>query len=385
MNLGPLGRLASLSSKRLIGASALLAFTLVGCVAADAPPPVAKPTPQTARPGARPIPAQNPGPRPAMPEPARPAVGRPPAGLENLINDQWRLFPGKTGVAIMRIDGGDWVLGRRLNDMFPQQSVSKTWVAMTVLDLVDQGKLRLDQPVRITRDDIAVFHSPIRDRVVANGGIEESVLSLLQQAIMASDNTANDSLLRAAGGPQAVRSFIARKNLGDIRFGPGERAMQSAIAGMDWQQDYAVGRRFYAARDALPYATRKAALDRYLADPVDGATPEAIVRALTKLAKGELLSAPSSRLLLDIMSRTTSGPNRLKAGVPSGWRFLHKTGTGQVLSPVSTGYNDIGIMTAPDGTRYAVAVMMGSTTSSIPQRMAFMQFVSRSVATYHQR
>ena len=385
MNFGPLGRLASLSSKRLTGASALLAFTLAGCVAADAPPPVAKPTPQTGRPGSRPVPAQNPGPRPAMPEPARPAVGRPPEGLENLINDQWRLFPGKTGVAIMRIDGGDWVLGRRLNDMFPQQSVSKTWVAMTVLDLVDQGKLRLDQPVRITRDDIAVFHSPIRDRVVANGGIEETVLSLLQQAIMASDNTANDSLLRAAGGPQAVRSFITRKNLGDIRFGPGERAMQSAIAGLDWQQDYAIGRRFYAARDALPYATRKAALDRYLADPVDGATPEAIVRALTKLAKGELLSAPSSRLLLDIMSRTTSGPNRLKAGVPSGWRFLHKTGTGQVLSPVSTGYNDIGIMTAPDGTRYAVAVMMGSTTSSIPQRMAFMQFVSRSVATYHQR
>ena len=29
-----------------------------------------------------------------------------PEGLENLINDQWRLFPGKTGVAVMRIDGG---------------------------------------------------------------------------------------------------------------------------------------------------------------------------------------------------------------------------------------------------------------------------------------
>lgn len=320
-----------------------------------------------------------------MPEPKRPAVGQAPDGLGNLLNDQWRLFPGKTGVAIMRIDGGDWVLGRRLNDLFPQQSVSKTWVAMTVLDLVDQGKLRLDQPVRITRDDIAVFHSPIRDRVIANDGIEVTVLSLLQQAIMASDNTANDSLLRTAGGPQAVRAFIARKNLGSIRFGPGERAMQSAIAGLEWRQEYATGRRFYAARDAVPYATRKAALDRYIADPVDGATPEAIVRALGKLAKGELLSPSSTRLLLDTMSRTTSGPNRLKAGVPAGWRFLHKTGTGQILSSVSTGYNDIGIMTAPDGTRYAVAVMMGDTTASIPERMAFMQFVSRTVATYHQR
>ncbi len=320
-----------------------------------------------------------------MPEPIGPVAGQPPAGLENLIGDQWRLFPGKTGVAIMRIDGGGWVTGRRLGDLFPQQSVSKTWVAMTVLDQIDQGKLRLDQRVRITRDDLAVFHQPIRDRVVANGEVEETIQSLLEQAIRASDNTANDSLLRTAGGPQAVRSFMARKNLGAIRFGQGERLMQSMIAGIEWRQEYSIGRRFYAARDALPYAQRKAALDRYLADPVDGASPEAIVRALGRLAKGELLSPESTRLLLDIMSRTSSGPNRLKAGVPAGWRFLHKTGTGQMLSPVSTGYNDIGIMTAPDGTRYAVAVMIGDTTAPIPDRMAFMQFVSRTVAAYHQR
>jgi beta-lactamase class A len=368
---------------RMAMITATLSLILSACVAADRPPP--RPAPKPAAPASRPAPAPAPGPRPAMPEPARPAVGQPPEGLENLINDQWRLFPGKTGVAIMRIDGGEWVTGKRLNELFPQQSVSKTWVALTVLDQVDQGKLRLDQPVRITRNDLAVFHQPIRARVLANGQIEESVLSLLEQAIRASDNTANDSLLRTVGGPQAVRSFIARKNLGAIRFGPGERLLQSGIAGLEWQQQYSIGQSFYAARNAVPYATRKSALDRYLADPVDGASPEAIVRALAKLAKGELLSASSTRLMLDIMSRTSSGPNRLKAGVPAGWRFLHKTGTGQVLSPVSTGYNDIGIMTAPDGTRYAVAVMMGSTTASIPARMEFMQFVSRTVGIYHQR
>ncbi|MFY8076651.1 MAG: serine hydrolase, partial [Sphingorhabdus lacus] len=195
---------------------------------------------------------------------ARPSVGRPPEGLENLLHEQWRQFPGKTGVAVMRIDGGDWVLGRRLDELFPQQSVSKTWVAMTILDLVDQGKLKLDQRVRITTDDLAVFHQPIRERVIANGQIEETVLSLLEQAITASDNTANDSLLRTAGGPQAVRAFMTRKKLSAIRFGPGERALQSGIAGMEWKQEYAIGRRFYVARDAVPLATRKAALDRYL-------------------------------------------------------------------------------------------------------------------------
>jgi beta-lactamase class A len=355
--------------------------TLAACVTADPPSSKVKPSPQIQKPVQRPAAAL---PKPVVAVRPQGGASQPPAGLENLIHDQWRLFPGKTGVAVMRIDGG-WVLGQRLGDLFPQQSVSKTWVAMTILDQVDQGKLRLDQKVRITPQDLAVFHQPIRDRVLTSGAVEETVLGLLEQAITASDNTANDSLLRTAGGPQAVRDFIARKNLGAIRFGPGERLMQSAIAGIEWRQEYSIGRRFYTARDALPYSQRKAALDRYIADPVDGASPEAIVRALARLAKGELLSASSTRLLLDTMARTSSGPNRLKAGVPAGWRFLHKTGTGQILSPVSTGYNDIGIMTAPDGTRYAVAVMIGDTTGSIPDRMAFMQFVSRTVATYHQR
>jgi beta-lactamase class A len=356
-------------------ASLALMASLSGCVAVDRALPKADTAPSRHRPHSA---------APVVPAaPTRPLNRHAPTGLENLLQEQWQLFPGRTGVAVMRLDGGEWITGQRMTELFPQQSVSKTWVALTILDLVDQGKVSLDQKVRITRDDLAVFHQPIRDRVIANGEIAVTVLALLEQAIIASDNTANDSLLRTVGGPQAVQSFLARKNFGAIRFGPGERLLQSGIAGLDWRQEYALGRSFYAARDALPFAKRKAALDRYLANPIDGASPEAIVRALARLARGELLSPASTKLILGIMSRTSSGPNRMKAGVPTGWRFLHKTGTGQILPPVSTGYNDIGIMTAPDGTRYAMAIMMGSTTASIPQRMSFMQFVSRTVATYH--
>lgn len=358
----------------------LLLLAMYGCVAAPA----------------KQVQQVKPQPRPAVTQPAPPPARRPaeapaprrltvPDALVADIDLAWREFPGKTGIAVHRIDG-EWSTGKRLGEYFPQQSVSKMWVAMTILDQIDSGRLRLDQKVRITRADLAVFHQPIRDRVIANGGtIEESVLNLMEQAITASDNTANDSLLRTAGGPEAVRAFITRKKLGKIRFGPGERLMQSKIAGLSWKQDYAIGRRFYAARSELPREQRKAALDAYLADPVDGAAPDAIASALARLARGELLSPASSRLLLSMLERTKSGPNRLKAGVPQGWRFGHKTGTGQELDPVSTGYNDIGIMTAPDGTRYAVVVMIASTTSPIPARMEMMQSVSRAVARHHQR
>ncbi len=350
-----------------------LTAALSACVSPSNPRPVAQ--------ASRPAPVRITPPKPT-PQPTRTAALSPQ--LDGTVRDLWAQFPGKTGIAILSIDGGG-TAGQRIDELFPQQSVSKLWVAMTVLEQVDQGRLRLDQNVRITQNDLAVFHSPIRDRVVANGEVSETIANLLEQAITASDNTANDSLLRTAGGPEAVRAFISKHNLGSIRFGPGERALQSAIAGLDWKQEYAVGQRFFTARNALPYEKRKASLDRYLADPIDGASPGAIVAALGRLAKGDLLSMQSTQLLMGILGRTKSGPNRLKAGVPGDWAFIHKTGTGQELPPVSTGYNDIGIMTAPDGSRYAVAVMLGSTTASIPERMVFMQAISRAIANYHRR
>lgn len=297
------------------------------------------------------------------------------------------MFPGRTGIAIRRIDGAagndGWALAERGDEFFPQQSVSKLWVALTLLDKVDRGEARLDQRLRITPADLTLFNQPLATRVRASGEVEETAANLLELAITGSDNTANDTLLRYAGGPDAVRAFISRHNLGRIRFGPGERLLQSRIAGLEWQQAYAVGRSFQVAREAVPMALRQQALQRYLANPEDGASPLAITAALARLARGELLSPASTRHITGTLARTRSGPQRLRAGVPAGWSVAHKTGTGQELNGLATGYNDIAILTAPDGTRYAVAVMIGDTTAPIVERMRMMQSVSRLVATYH--
>jgi hypothetical protein len=104
--------------------------------------------------------------------------------------------------------------------------------------------------------------------------------------------------MRAVGGPQAVRNMIEAKNLGSIRFYEGERALQSRIAGLIWSQSYSIGDAFYKARNALPLRVRKAAFDRYIEDPYDGASPTAIVGALARLKRGELLSPSSTARLL---------------------------------------------------------------------------------------
>ena len=202
-------------------------------------------------------------------------------------------------------------------------------------------------------------------------------------ALSRSDNTANDRLLWSAGGPDAVRRALRDKALDGLRFGPGERLLQSKVAGLEWSQDMSLGRNFEQARARLPDDRRHNALSAYLADPMDGAMPSGMVRALSRLAAGELLSPGSTAVMMDILSKTHSGPRRLKAGAPQGWSVYHKTGTGQELGRVSTGYNDVGILQAPDGTRYAVAVMIASTTEPIPVRMEMMQAVSRAVGRFH--
>jgi beta-lactamase class A len=292
-------------------------------------------------------------------------------------------FDGKLGIAVTRLDG-DWTFSSQGEAYFPQQSVSKLWVALTVFDAVDSGRLTLDQKVMITRNDLTLFHQPIA-QLVSDEGYETNVSELLLRAMTQSDNTANDSLLRIVGGPGAVRAMLERKGLTGIRFGNGERAMQSATAGLTWQQSYSVGRTFYAVRAKVPESVRREALDRYLTTLPDGAQPVAIVSALVRLKRGTLLSSNSTRILLSLMNEAQTGKQRIAGGVPYDWRYGHKTGTGQEFDGTSTGYNDVGIMTAPDGTSYAIAVMIASTRQPVPVRQQMMQGISATIAAQHRR
>src|SRR5207237_6687976 len=138
---------------------------------------------------------------------------------------------------------------------------------------------------------------PIAAEIRKDGAYTTTLRDLMVRAITTSDNTANDKLMRAVGGPAAVRAMIKTKHLGAIRFYNGERALQSRIAGLGWDPSYSVGNAFFTARDALPAALRKAAFDRYVADPYDGAAPSAIVSALARLKHGDLLSAASTQRL----------------------------------------------------------------------------------------
>jgi len=267
--------------------------------------------------------------------------------LDSRIRELGRSFNGEVGIAVREVETG-WAANWHGERYYPQQSVSKFWVAITALQAADAGQIDVNARVTLRREDLTLFHQPVAADIGPNG-YTTTIDNFMFRALTTSDNTCNDVVLRQAGGPQAVRAMIERNRLEGVRFGPGERLMQSQIAGLQWSPAYSVGNAFYQARNAVPTERRRTAFESYIEDPIDGATPDGIT-----------------------------------TGLVPGWQIAHKTGTGQVLGATQAGYNDIGILTSPEGRHYAVAVMIGRTATPLPVRMALMQNVTRAVIAYNE-
>ena len=312
------------------------------------------------------------------PKPVQPA----PQALVNQIETLTSNFGGVVGVAVTSVDA-NWTASSGGDRKLPQQSVSKLWVAMTVLAARDAGRLTLDDQITIGESDFTVFHQPIASLVKDGVGYTASIGEILRRSMTMSDNTCNDKLMRLVGGPEAVRTFIADRGLGEIRFGPGEKLLQAGTAGLEWKPEYSRGNAFALARSRLAPAVRLAAFEAYVADPPDGAAPNAIANALARLHRGELLSPSSTAWLIQTMQSSHTGRQRLRGAVPPGWQFGHKTGTGQDLRGRTAGYNDVGILIAPDGRAYALAVMIGDTGRPIKERQALMQAIVAAIVAQH--
>ena len=310
--------------------------------------------------------------------PAAPAAPTtpPPAPLQAQLAGLAARFGEPVGIAVAEV-GSSWLAQVNGEALFPQQSVSKTWVALTVMDEVDRGRLRLADPVLMRPEDRSVFYEPIIGRI-GRRGYQTTVSELLHRAIMDSDNAANDRLLALAGGVPAVNATLAAKGLTGIRVGAPEHLLQSWIAGVNWSPAIS-GWKFKEARAQVPDAVRDAAQARYLADPPDGAEPAAVAEGLAELRAGKLLSPQSTETLLDIMSQVRTGRSRLRAALPPHWSIAHKTGTGPDWRGASVGINDVALLTAPDGRTYSVAVMIRQTSKPNAERHAFMHKVVQAV------
>ncbi len=254
-----------------------------------------------------------------------------------------RAAQGHVGVAATVLETGESVAING-QEHFPMQSVYKLPIGMAVLNQVDDGRLKLEQRVRVERSDLvrAGQGSPLRDK--NPNGTETNISELLRLMVSESDGTASDVLLKLVGGAKVVTSYLRENNVNDVMVVNTEKEI-----GQDWQTQYR-----------------------------NWATPEGAIVLLRALHKGQGLSEHSRALLLKLMTGATTGAKRLKGLLPAGTIVAHKTGTSGIANGITAATNDIGIITLPDERHIAMAVFVSDSKADEATREAVLAKVAQA-------
>ena len=268
---------------------------------------------------------------------AQPVV-RPLAGLAEAFARIEAGSGGRLGVALH--DGqGHRLAGQRDDERFPMCSTFKFLLAATVLQAVDQGRLRLDQRVPVAASDL-LPHSPETALHVGTRGM--SVAELCRATLIWSDNAAANLLLPWVGGPAGVTGFVRAGGDALTRHDRLEPEVNLFVPG----------------------------------DDRDTTTPAAMAGNLRRYLVGDVLSPASRAQLAAWLRDNRTGDDRLRAGLPAGWTVGDKTGSnGRDIT------NDIAIPWPPGGREpvFLAAYLQGATGPD-EARDAALAAVARAVA-----
>ncbi|MFI0717692.1 class A beta-lactamase [Streptomyces sp. NPDC021224] len=180
--------------------------------------------------------------------------------------------------------------------------------------LLQQPGTDLDRTLTYDRSDV-LDHAPVTARHVRDG---MALRDVMDAALRYSDNTAENLLLRELGGPAGLQRAV--RGLGDTttRTDRTEPSLNEAAPG----------------------------------DDRDTSTARALATDLRVLLLGNALPADRRALLLDWMTRNTTGGPYIRAALPAGWTAADKTGSG--------GYgtrNDIAVVRREGAAPLVVAVL----------------------------
>lgn len=281
-------------------------------------------------------------------------------------------FPGRVGVCVLDKTGASCVHG---SQSFSLQSVMKLVVSISVLDAIDHHKLGLNDEVIVHRQDLSLYVEPIAELVGAEG-YRTTIGDLIHRAIVDSDSAASDILARQIGGIRQVQSFLDRAGIQGIRIDRDERHLQTEIVGLTWRSEYVDPKVLSKAIESVPARDKEAAYRRYQVDIRDTSTPFGMASLLQRLSNGDLLSPTSTHFVLETMTKTVTFPDRLKAGVPTSWVCMHKTGSSGSWHGVTAATNDVGILRTPDGTYIAIAVFVADTKESSETRARLIRTIA---------
>ncbi len=262
---------------------------------------------------------------------------------------------GKVGVAAVVIETGEAAL-LNAEDRFPMQSVYKLPISMAVMEQVRLDKLDLDEVIGVTKEDMVRegMRSPLRDKS-PNGG-EFTIRELIRLALVESDGTASDVLMRVAGDAPEIQAYLTQIGIRDMKVVNTEKEM-----GRDWQTQYE------------NWATPVAAVEllRWLDADSKGWRPPNLDQELV-----------GSQINLQLMMQSKTGDRRLKGLLPNSYprTIADKTGTSGTQNGITAATNDIGLVyTGFDGApKIAIAVFVSDSPAGEKTREAVIAKIAKA-------
>lgn len=271
------------------------------------------------------------------------------AKLKSEIEYISRQAKGIVGVGVMDLKTKETLLINQ-NHKFPMQSTFKFPLAIAVLNLVDKGKLKLDQKIHVVRAELdQETHSPMRDKH-SKQDFDITIGELLSYSVSESDNNACDILFELAGGTKKVNDYIHSLGVKDIAIVATEKEMKAG-----WNVQY-----------------------------TNFARPSAYLQLLEIVYQGRTLSKSSHDFLWKILVAGPTGLKRIKGLLPEGTVVAHKTGTSATNdNGVTAATNDVGIIKLQNKRDIAVVVFVSDATAKADTRELVIAQIAKAAADYY--
>lgn len=256
---------------------------------------------------------------------------------------------GIVGAGIMDLKTREALL---LNDThkFPMQSTFKFPLALAVLDLVDKGKLKLDQQVHVGKAQLDTHtHSPMLGKYPGQD-FDITIGELLAYSVSESDNNACDILFELAGGTKKVNDYIHALGVKGIAIVATEKEMKAG-----WNVQYE-----------------------------NFAHPSAYLQLLEIVHNRKYLTPASHDFLWKCLIEGPTGAKRIKGELPKGTIVAHKTGTSATNDKgITAATNDVGIIRLPNGKDIAIAVFVSDASADLATRELVIARIARAAWDYY--
>jgi beta-lactamase class A len=243
---------------------------------------------------------------------------------------------GRLGLALLDTRTG-LRLEYRGRESFPLCSTFKFLASAATLERVDGKSDRFDRRIVYNESDLDTY-APATRAHIGEGFMR--LVDLCAAAMVLSDNTAGNLLLREMGGPPGLTRYLRDLNDPVSRLDRTEPKLNTAMPG----------------------------------DPRDTTQPAAILDDMRTILLGSRLSPSSRQMLQDWMVESQTGVKRLRAGLPPDWRVGDKTGTGENATA-----NTIAIVYPPRGAPILAAVYYTCSEASRDQQNEIHAEIGRTI------